>query len=182
MFNLVHKNQTKLNDCWYACIQMIKSHRFGTKAKPIGSGVTTHRTGTLLGRSIWGNPLGEDDPQFKKIMSDNNLRTLDFDAYSTIDIIESCLNLYGPVIYGGEFGIIFTNIFTGKAAYRAGHYIVVVGVDKNTGSLWVHDPDKKRGPTSMPHAEFLQHVWKKAAKTIMVNDGGYAQEGIVRQA
>lgn len=182
MYHLTHKKQTKLNDCWYACIQMIKTHRFGTKAKPIGSGVSTHRTGTLLGKSIWGNPLGGDDPEFEKILKDNNLRQLTFNAYTSMDVIEQCLNLYGPIIFGGDFGIVVKNVFTGKAAIRAGHYIVVVGVDRSGGNVIVHDPDKKHGPTPMPIAAFQKHVWKDDVRTILVNDGGYGAQGIKRTA
>jgi hypothetical protein len=39
------KIQTKMNDCWYACIQMLKSSIMGAKTKPAGP--TTLATTTL---------------------------------------------------------------------------------------------------------------------------------------
>jgi hypothetical protein len=180
MYTLTHKKQTKLNDCWYACIQMIKSHRFGAKVKPMGSGVRNHRTGTLLGRSIWGHALGGDDTEFDNILTQNNLKEIKGGGYSSILTVKNSLQLNGPLIFGGEFGTLGKNIFTGNALIRAGHYIVVVGVDEARQILVIHDPDKADGPTEMPFAEFDRYVWKKNQQTVIANDGGYLLHGITR--
>lgn len=54
---LFSKTQSKMTDCWYACIQMVKSAVVGAKTKPGGATVVAQRRKLNAGLSFAG-PAG----------------------------------------------------------------------------------------------------------------------------
>jgi hypothetical protein len=175
-FNITHKQQTKMNDCWYACIQMIRTHRAnGTKTKAIGAAVHTHRAGVKLTPWIWGQPIADNHPNWSQILLDNKLKELpnQWGTQTTLKEIQDTMELHGPLIVGGSFGKV-GRIF-GSDMYLAkgqGHYIVVCGTDSQANVVHVDDP--WAGKENMPLATFRQNVWSVASNygsTIVANDG-----------
>lgn len=171
--NIAHKKQTKLNDCWYACIQMIKTHKAnGIKCKPIGTGVTAHREAGAARGGFWGHALGKSDTEFNKIMSDNNIRVLGFADMTSLNTIQQCIDIYGPLIVGGDFGKIARIRGTNKWLMTGfGHYIVLAGTEATNNILYIHDPWRSHG-TEMPFATFDQQVWKGNDQTVIANKLG----------
>jgi hypothetical protein len=51
---LFPKTQSKMTDCWYACIQMLKSAVIGAKTKPGGATVVAQRRKINAGLSFAG--------------------------------------------------------------------------------------------------------------------------------
>ena len=78
---IVHKHQTRLNDCWYACIQMIRTWKHdGAKTKAVGAGVRAHRGRGLFGGGFWGWTLGKHSPQWQAILDENELIYVGWDV------------------------------------------------------------------------------------------------------
>jgi len=129
-----HKTQTRANDCWYACIQMLRTYRAGKKSKPDGAGVRAHRNEKMLfhWELVWGHKLGENDPQFKNILKSNNLIDVGGEVpFIDVGYIQDALNKHGPLMVLGDFCSIGVKEF--------GHWVVITGTlpkDK----LHIHDP------------------------------------------
>ncbi|MEO5857804.1 MAG: papain-like cysteine protease family protein [Pyrinomonadaceae bacterium] len=136
IIQVAHKHQTKANDCWYACIQMIRSTKLGQKTKAAGADAA------YLHRGLLGHRLSTGGSKMAGVMADNNLKdiTAEFDL-GDINTIQMVLNKYGPFMIGGDYGSI-TNLFTKhvSALRTLGHYIVVAGTDAATDKVWIHDP------------------------------------------
>lgn len=164
--NLTHKTQTKLNDCWYACIQMLKTYQAGQKTKPTGAAVNAHRKAGALNGGFWGHALGANDPQFVGILQQNGLQDVSDDVgTNSVEAIQLYIDRYGPLIIGGDFGQVArirgTNTWLLKGM---GHYIVLIGTDP--GVVHIHDPWHTHR-TQMPFATFRAQVWKATARTIV---------------
>ena len=127
-FPIQHKTQTRANDCWYACIQMLRSHRLSTKTKPKGPGVRIHRNANT--GIVWGKKLGGSDPQFQNILKSNNLITVPA-LLSDAKYIRNALDEYGPLMVLGDFFSICRIDF--------GHWIVITGTDAGE-KIHIHDP------------------------------------------
>lgn len=164
--NLTHKQQTRLNDCWYACIQMLKTWRAGAKTKPTGNAVNAHRNAGAFGGGFWGHTLGGADPQYQAILTENALREVSDSVYTnTATDLQTAIDNFGPLIIGGDFGQVARIRGTNNWILKGmGHYIVAVGTDP--GQVHVHDPWRSHR-TILPWADFRAQVWKATAKTIV---------------
>ncbi len=137
--DLHHKPQTKLNDCWYASIQMLKTYRAGgTKTKPSGTH-TMHLHKGLLGHRLNADSL--KSKHFTHVLTENKLRCL---PTSELDLgrpdsVAQCLGDYGPIAIGGSFGEV-------GPLKGFGHFIVLAGVKGDAASKYykIYDPDQKR--------------------------------------
>src|SRR5688572_1476956 len=94
------KTQTKMNDCWYACIQMMKSWKAGAKTKPSGSNTLNHRS------SMTGQAIRFYDDVGIEVLKENKLIFL-YDEFKFDDMttLYFCSQKYGPLIASGKFGI-----------------------------------------------------------------------------
>lgn len=129
-----HKTQTRANDCWYACIQMLRTYRAGKKSKPEGAGVKAHRDESmpLSWELVWGHKLGENSPQFKNILRSNNLIDVGGSVlFSDARYIQDALDKHGPLMVLGDFCSIGVKEF--------GHWVVVTGTDLKN-KVHIHDP------------------------------------------
>ena len=123
-----HKTQTRANDCWYACIQMLRTHRAHQKSKPQGAGVRIHRNANT--GIVWGQKLGASDPQFQNILKSNNLIIVPA-LLSDAGYIQGALDEHGPLMVLGDFFSIGPKQF--------GHWIVITGTAPNE-KVHIHDP------------------------------------------
>lgn len=167
---LTHKHQTRANDCWYACIQMLRTYaNDGTKTKPVGQGVTSHRNQGPFSL-IWGNPLGSDDPHYQNILTSNGL----IDVSTRVgtgsrQAIQDGVTNFGPLIFGGDFGKVLRLRGTNKWLLRGmGHYIVVTGTDADANVVHINDPWHTRHGDMVWNA-FYAEVWKGDGRTIIAN-------------
>jgi hypothetical protein len=140
-----HKHQSKLNDCWYACIQMIRTTHVGQKTKTVGADAN------YLHGGAGGHRLGPGGNHMPGIMHDNQL----VDITSRIDLtsidnggsggvsIARMLQTRGPFMLIGNFGAAINIPVIQVAVGRVfGHWIVVAGADDMgaTERVWIHDP------------------------------------------
>jgi len=132
---LTHKRQTKANDCWYACTQMLLTWKNnGGYAKPNLSKGTDTR---YLHSGLLGHTLRADhkSKHLDGVLAENNLKTLPTLDLSDVRKTEKALQVHGPIIVGGDYGEILKHLFKGF-----GHFIVVAGVDDQNDKFWIHDP------------------------------------------
>ena len=152
---LVHKKQTKANDCWYASIQMLKSHRFGAKKKPVGPH-TKHLHKGVLGHRL--NANSKVSKHFTRVLEENNLRCLDQLQFliNSPGMVRDCLMQYGPIAILGEYGQV-------GPIKGLGHFVVLAGVrEDESGAVSsrefkIYDPGKSAGAW-MP-AKFYIDKW-----------------------
>ena len=151
--NFAHKKQTKAQDCWYACIQMLLSWKAGNKTKPRGDAVRNHRDVWALGRTLgFGSKVGE------RVKTDNGLVSMGHEIQSNdIESIHAALLKYGPFIIGGKYG-----------PCGAGHFVVICGVNTDTNMVWRDNPawgyDKAWKPLS-----YLEKAWGPAQPKGMID-------------
>jgi len=134
---VVHKHQTKANDCWYASIQMLKTWRDGSKTKADGKH-TQHLHSGILGHRL--RAVSAESKHFTYVLTENNLMCLsklEFSPWNADNVIE-CLKRYGPIIIGGDYGEF-------GPVKGLGHYIVLSGVGGTAASneYKINDPDLK---------------------------------------
>jgi hypothetical protein len=149
---VAHKHQTKANDCWYACTQMLLTWKNGVKTKPSGQH-TAHLHSGLLGHTLHADYI--QSKHLAGVLQENGLRRLktteiDFGNYSSV---YKALFAYGPIIVGGTYGEILRHRIRGM-----GHYVVLAGLDEAGDRFWVHDPWHTKG-LWMDRAQFEQHAW-----------------------
>jgi len=154
VIDIAHKKQTKANDCWYACVQMLNTWKAGgEKTKPRGEH-TMHLHAGLLGHRLHADFV--ESKHLKGVLNENGLKTLQWDGLAgrekaadplkiTIKSIHACLTKHGPIMVIGAFGQVF-NI-------KVGHYVVVAGVDGPNDRFLIHDPTKQQA-TWMDRALF----------------------------
>jgi hypothetical protein len=152
VIGIPHKHQTKANDCWYACTQMLLTWKNGVKTKPAGAHTNRLHSG------LFGHTLHADYLQSKHlsgVLQENGLRLLttrdvDFNHFQSV---YSVLNRYGPISVGGNFGEVLRHLIKGM-----GHYIVIAGVDEANRRFWVHDPWHTK-PQWTDQARVVQLAW-----------------------
>jgi Papain-like cysteine protease AvrRpt2 len=139
---LMHKKQTKANDCWYASVQMLKSYRFGVKTKPVGTH-TMHLHKGLLGHRLHAD--SKVSKHFAGVLQENNLRCLDTNRFllSSPGMVEECLREFGPIAILGNFGQV-------GPIRGLGHFVVLAGIKEDavgigTRKFKIHDPAKSVG-------------------------------------
>ena len=168
---IVHKHQARLNDCWYACIQMIRTWKHdGAKTKAVGAGVRAHRGRGLFGGGFWGWTLGKHSPQWQAILDENELIDVGWDVgTNACASVQHYVDQYGPLIVGGDFGKVGRLPGTSKHVLtEQGHYIVVAGTSGASDIVHVNDPWHTR-PTDMAFTEFRRLIWLDGIKTIVAN-------------
>ena len=143
-----HKRQTKVYDCWYACIQMLLRWRVHTKnLKPIGDAVAEHRNRAFLGRR-----LAQNTAHGRQILRDNGLVEVGSKIKSNeIGSVLHVLMEHGPFIVGGAFAR-----FAGR---DYGHDVVICGVNLDTDMIYVDDPGWGEGKSWKP-LTFLNKAWR----------------------
>lgn len=136
---VVHKHQTKSNDCWYACIQMLQTWKNAStgglgKVKPHGHH-TMHLHAGLLGHRLSSDFAGSK--HYRHILEENSLKCLGCAQVNFVNLatLEGALRRYGPIMVGGEYGELIRHLIKG-----VGHYIVVAGVDSTNNQILVFDP------------------------------------------
>src|SRR5215831_16574422 len=129
---LTHKKQSKMFDCWYACIQMLISYDAGAKTKPHGT-AQTHRQGHF------GHKLGAgatmDAIKDEHGLVDVSTRIFNSDALTDAAKMNVLLHHYGPIMISGTYGgfkIPFMNRIVNRSA---NHFIVVAGTDTDNNKL-----------------------------------------------
>jgi ABC-type bacteriocin/lantibiotic exporter with double-glycine peptidase domain len=140
---LAAKRQTKMMDCWYACIQMIKSSVMGAKTKPGGAVMLVTR------KKNDGIKFGEATGT--AVLAENGL--IDISNKIKLDkmmTLAKALETYGPVIVCGMFA--FFN--------KYGHCIVISGCDTDTGVVTVYDPGWFKGKQSKSWDYIKTHLHK----------------------
>lgn len=96
VYDIPHKRQTKMNDCWYACTQMLLSWREGEKTKPRGTAVAQHRDVWAFGRTLsFGSNQGEQVKRDNGLISIGSRLTMD-----DVGSVHRVLERYGPFIIG----------------------------------------------------------------------------------
>jgi hypothetical protein len=141
---LFAKTQSKMTDCWYACIQMLKSAVIGAKTKPGGATVVAQRRKLNAGLSFAGAAGAS-------VIEENEL--VDISSKVKLDdmlTLGTALETFGPVIVTGKFA--FFN--------RVGHAIVISGCDSDTGLVTVYDPGWLQGRQEKSWAYIVTHLWK----------------------
>lgn len=136
-YDLRHKKQSKLNDCWYASIQMLKTQANG--------GVKTKTSGThsdYLHSGPIGHRLNADtaSKHYQHVIDENGLKCLpraECPLYLPNKVLE-VLKKYGPIMVGGTFGSVLW------MKHRFGHYIVLAGVDTDRLLYKINDPNENR--------------------------------------
>jgi hypothetical protein len=153
------KTQKKMFDCWYACIQMLRSAVAGAKTKPAGQTTMAHRSRWALGRKLdFGSAEGG------AILRENHL--VDISPKIRFDRINSLakeLQDRGPLIAGGKYSPL--NMF--------GHFIVISGVDTNTGSVSICDPGWGKGKETKTWDYITRHAWKMVGDDNQPSAGGF---------
>jgi hypothetical protein len=152
---LFPKTQSKMTDCWYACIQMLKSSIVGAKSTPGGATVVAQRRKMNAGLSF-------SDDAGASVIEENGL----VDITSQIDVddmltLGKALETYGPVIVNGKFA--FFN--------KMGHAIVISGCDTETGLVTVYDPGWRQGKQSKSWSYIVTHLWKNRGDQTMLASG-----------
>ncbi len=139
-YDLIHKRQTKANDCWYACIQMLRTQRAGTKTKTIGDAAAKLRKVPILGRTL---RAAEDSAYFKQILEQNGLMRVatrheynGFIVNNDEDVVLKALQRLGPIMIGGMYGRLM--------GLKMGHFIVLSGIDTQRQLFKINDPDKRQ--------------------------------------
>jgi len=167
---IVHKHQTRLNDCWYACIQMLRTWKNGAKTKASGAGVSAHRNQGLLSGGFWGWTLGSEDAEWNNILTQNELVDVSTLVGSNSPAsIQLAVDQHGPLLFGGNFGKVGRipgtrrHILTGQ-----GHYIVVAGTSGASNIVHVNDPWHTKA-TDMDFGDFRTEVWKGDMRTVVAN-------------
>ena len=163
-YNLTHKTQTKANDCWYACIQMLKTwSQQGVKTKPTGQH-TRHLHKGPLGHRLTADPV--NSKHFQHVLTENGLMTLPTAILNlrNPDSMHNALTTYGPVMFGGNFGWII-----GGLIKNIGHYVVVAGVRTGQREYLVHDPWwESNGRHWMDVTAFANLAWEDDDSQIVV--------------
>ena len=160
------KTQTKMNDCWYACIQMLKSSIMGAKTKPAGPTTLSHRNVKGIGRKLsFATATGGHVMAENQLVDVSNKVKLD-----RILTLAKVLEAYGPVMAGGKFGFFNT----------AGHFIVISGCNTDTGLVTVYDPAWAHGRSDKSWNYIVRHCWKMmgdddapAAGTFVANETNF---------
>jgi Papain-like cysteine protease AvrRpt2 len=165
MIHVKHKTQTKLFDCWYASIQMLKTwQNDGVKVKPTGThtkrlhaGPFGHRLNAYSGehphKSVQNARVSK---HFLEVLRENGLVRLtriDLKPDQPMSWLKN-LRENGPIMAGGTFGK-----FMGGLIDDLGHYVVVAGVDTDLEELYIHDPWESVGPTRMKIRDFYPKLW-----------------------
>src|SRR5579885_358520 len=134
--NIVHKKQTKLFDCWYACLQMLLSYKAGHKVKP-GDFAQDHRRG-IFGHQL--NVFGDDMDHVKEqhgLIDVSGPATGALESGARMYIL---LRQYGPIMVSGRYGGLKMPFMNRIVQRCFGHWIVVGGTDTLNNRLWIHDP------------------------------------------
>lgn len=144
IYELDRKRQTKMMDCWYACIQMVLSYHANGKTKPMGAAVAKHRNVKAIGRT-----LSFDSNEGRQVLSDNGMVDVSGKVkLNDFSSIADCLKDYGPLIIGGKYGFFNTQ----------GHFVVIAGWDTGTQTLLIVDPAWAHGKNWEPFT-YLKHTW-----------------------
>ena len=164
---LFPKTQSKMTDCWYACIQMLKSAVIGAKTTPGGATVAAQRRKLNAGLSF-------ETTAGASVLEENDL--VDISSKVKLDdmlTLGKALETYGPLIVTGKFA--FFN--------KVGHAIVVSGCDSDTGVVTVYDPGWLLGRQEKSWSYIVTHLWKMrgdentpASGTIVANKAEVATE------
>lgn len=143
IYSIDHKTQTKMMDCWYACIQMVLTYHRGQREKPRGNALAQHRDIKGVGRRLdFGSHVGG------QIMFDNDLVAIgnELDLDDIGESVEDVLRRYGPFIVCGKFNRL-----------KCGHCIVILGVDNIADQIYISDPGWLRGQRAEP-LEYLRDI------------------------
>jgi hypothetical protein len=152
---LTAKRQTKMMDCWYACIQMIRSATMGAKTKPQGA--------TLMVVRAANNGIHWGDATGAAILAENNLVDVSKKVkLNDMMTLAKVLEAYGPVIASGKFA--FFN--------KCGHCIVISGCDTDTGIVTVYDPGWLKGKQTKSWTYITTHMHKTPGEDNEASQGG----------
>jgi len=160
-YPIQHKKQTKLNNCWYASIQMLKTHASGgAKAKSTGTSAE-HLHGGVFGHRLHADK--KNSKHFEKVLEDNGLITLPglVARMNKPDHVYKFLDEFEPIVLGGTFGeVAFLKGF--------GHFIVLAGVDTDSRTYKIYDPAKKK-PQWVSIDTIANKFWDDADSAFAVN-------------
>ena len=151
-----------MNDCWYACIQMLLSWSEGEKAKPKGAAVASHRDVWAFGRTLsFGSNQGHD------VKRDNGLVSIGSSLDpSDINSVHAILKKFGPFIVGGTYG-----------PCGAGHFMVICGVNTDTNMIYRDNPAWGYGK-AWEKLSYLKKVWTVTGSSNVDHDSAVALKPI----
>mmetsp|Transcript_1123 Transcript_1123/g.2280 ORF Transcript_1123/g.2280 Transcript_1123/m.2280 type:complete len:222 (+) Transcript_1123:25-690(+) len=147
------KKQTKFNDCWYACIQMLRSSMSCMTVKPVNA---TEARKSALSKILpskldfVGKPLDFLSIEGREIMELNGLEVVPEDP--DLSQLETTLRLRGPLIVLGKHLGSWASEQMSKLT-GAGHFRVLSGIT-NSGSV--------TGYTMLDPWDGKQHVYSGA--------------------
>jgi hypothetical protein len=132
IIKVTHKRQTKMLDCWYACIQVLLTTRHGEKTKPKGNAIANHRKMPLTGKKLsFSSNTGAI------VMKENGLvemsKYASSSGYNIQDVLTG-LKKNGPIIICGAYGPL-----------GCGHCVVITGADTDLDQIQIEDPGWGKG-------------------------------------
>ena len=144
--------QTKMFDCWYACIQMIQGNSAHQRIIPTGKKTQDHRGASIKGQKLnFSTPVGQD------IMTENGLLDISKQVkLADMTTLANKLRIHGPLIVGGSFAMFNTQ----------GHFIVISGCDTDMGTVSVYNPGWGQGRATKTWDYITKHIWKNEYDSI----------------
>jgi hypothetical protein len=134
----------------------------GVKTKPQGTAVAKHRDVWAFGRTLsFGSNEGTD------VMRDNGLVPVGakLDA-GDIQSVLKVLRKYGPFIIGGGYG-----------PAGAGHFVVICGVNTDTGMIYRDNPAWGYGKAWKP-LSYMNKMWKYDGGNTITDESAVALRAV----
>lgn len=150
--SFAHKRQRHESDCLVACVEMVLAYLLvSTTYDQLAKRLRTQWFGTPFGNVIYLESLGLNV-------------TLAYQG--TLELFEQTIDLGLPVIVNVK--TIEWEHWQGEETY---HAVVVVGIDRNAETIYIHDPFFAEAPIALPLDKFL-NAWEE-------QDRQYAIIGLV---
>lgn len=161
-----HKKQTKANDCWYACIQMLRSFSKGGKTKPSTQQHTARLHSGILGHRLHSDP--KKSKHFVEVLRENGLKRLGTDRLylENSSLVYQLLVEHGPIMIGGGYGKFgpFKDL---------GHFVVISGVNTEASKYRINDPAETG--SAWRSAKWINDRWWKDDNAIVVDPNANPQ-------
>lgn len=139
--SFAHKRQRHESDCLVACVEMVLAYLLvSTTYDQLAKRLRTQWFGTPFGNVIYLESLGLNV-------------TLAYQG--PLELFEQTIDLGLPVIVNVK--TIEWKHWQGEETY---HAVVVVGIDRNAETIYIHDPFFAEAPIALPLDKFL-NAWEE---------------------